>query len=79
MFPDKVFNAPECIARAVSISAKPDGLKNLQKLSMHKGKYIVRITLQASDGLIKKTGKDQDHYSWWRSLTFNFRQNIEPI
>lgn len=64
--PTKVFNAPECVARAVSVHSDiADSLK-LTGLPAHRGKTIVELALDPSHGVVKKTGR-LSHYSWWRS------------
>lgn len=70
LFPARVFNAPECRARAISVFTNPNDLDNLLKLSIHKGKAKVKLNLCGTDGLAMKSGRDS-HYSWWRSKTFN--------
>ncbi len=70
--PLKPFRVSECVARSLSVFSDEAACQNLTKLAIHRGKKIARVNLSSSDGSIKKTGKDKDHYSWWRSQEFDF-------
>ena len=70
LFPNKVFNSPECRARAISVFKHSEDLDPLLKLKIHKHKAKIKITLRGEDGLAMKTGK-ASHYSWWRSKGFS--------
>lgn len=70
LYPNKVFNAPECRARAISVFKQPEDLDPFLKLPIHKHKAKIKITLCEDDGLAMKTGK-ASHYSWWRSKGFS--------
>lgn len=76
MAPDKIFvGVDECIARSVSVLDNLEKCHNLRKLPRHKKKgwkAILELRLTESDGLILKTFSDPNHYSWWRSNSFNF-------
>lgn len=76
LFPDKVFHAPECRARAISVFKEPEDLDKLLKLPTHRGKAKIKITLRGKDGLAIKTGRDS-HYSWWRSKGFSLPAEAE--
>lgn len=69
--PNKVFNANECIARAVSVFNNIDSAKKLSKIPSFKNSQVAKVILREEDGLILKTGKDNSHYSWWRSKIFD--------
>lgn len=74
--PEKIFNAEECIARAVSIfEAKEDAARYAKLPNFHGGNMVAEIKLNESDGVIKKTSK-KSHYSWWRTKSFNFATSI---
>lgn len=70
--PTRVFkNVSECISRSLSVWDNVDKCLNITKLPRHKGKsHVVQITLNGGDGQILKTF-GENHYSWWRSTTFN--------
>lgn len=70
LFPEKIFRAPECQARAISVYKEAKDLDFVLKLAAHKHKYKVRITLGHEDGAVMKTGQTS-HYSWWRSKRFD--------
>jgi hypothetical protein len=70
--PNRVFkNVSECISRSLSVWDNIDKCMNITKLPRHRGKsHVVEITLNNTDGQILKTF-GENHYSWWRSTTFN--------
>ncbi len=75
IYPKKYFHGvSECVARSVSVYNCVEACKNLFKLPRHKKKrkLILKVTLKDSDGLIMKTFADPNHYSWWRSKSFNY-------
>jgi len=79
LWPNQIFNATECIARSLSIYNNKSACLDLIKLPAirTKGlKNIVELNLKITDGLLKKTGKDQFHYSWWRSDSFTISSCI---
>lgn len=63
----------ECTVRSLSVFDDLDACRNHLKLPMPKKKFknILEINLSNNDGLIMKTFKDPNHYSWWRSKSFN--------
>lgn len=71
IWPHKVFKTPECRARSVSIFQEATQCQRILLLPNNKEKKIAAITLPNSSGLIKKTGKEPGHYSWWRSNEFD--------
>ncbi|MDD3310213.1 MAG: hypothetical protein PHS04_11570 [Tissierellia bacterium] len=73
--PDRVFNGvSECVARSLSVYDDLEACKNIFKLPSHRKRFksIFVVNLSDTDGLIMKTFKDPNHYSWWRSNSFNF-------
>lgn len=32
---------------------------------------IIALTLNPEDGVVKQTGANNSHYTWWRTVTFN--------
>lgn len=73
--PDRVFNGvSECIARSLSVYDDLEACNNIYKLPRHRKRFksILVVNLNDRDGLIMKTFKDPNHYSWWRSNSFNF-------
>jgi hypothetical protein len=77
--PQQVFNATECRARSVSVFLSVDGAKRIQLLPAHSTKVIARINLDAQSGLLKKTGKDSSHFSWWRSAQFDHATSSSKV
>ncbi|MDN4149775.1 hypothetical protein QYE80_32680 [Pseudomonas tohonis] len=73
--PHQRYNAPECIARAVSVFKQRVDAEDLLKLSAHRNKSVVRLKLMSQDGVAKKTGK-KSHHSWWRSSLFDISRAV---
>ncbi|WP_052181118.1 hypothetical protein [Alistipes sp. ZOR0009] len=74
--PDRVFNGvSECIARSLSVYDDLEACNNILKLPSHRKRFksILEVNLNDNDGLVMKTFKDPNHYSWWRSNSFNFK------
>jgi hypothetical protein len=72
LYPTKVFK-DECIARACSVFADSNELKELRKIPNFKGKKIVVIDIVEKDGVLLKTPSKahKSHISWWISKEFN--------
>lgn len=64
------FDVSECIARSISVWNDIDKCLNLLKLPRHKGKTAIKLELTSNDGLVLQTFKP-NHYSWWRTKTFD--------
>lgn len=72
--PSRSFGQGECIASAVSLVDSLAGCGLVKKLPLYKNKRIVvMIVLPPESGLVKQTGTNQWHYSWWR------RRGFDPI
>jgi hypothetical protein len=69
--PNKRFNVSECIARSCSVLSDLEGCSQIIKLPTQKNKRIVQLVLPPQSGLIRKTGRNLYHYSWWRAGTFD--------
>jgi hypothetical protein len=75
--PDRIFSGvDECIARSLSVFDKIEACQNRLKLPRNRKRFsaILEVNLEENDGLIMKTFKDPNHYSWWRSNSFNFEK-----
>lgn len=73
--PEKVFNGiDECIARSLSVFDNLEACNNRCKLPRNRKRFksILEVNLRDGDGLVLKTFKDPNHFSWWRSNSFNF-------
>lgn len=73
--PDRIFSGiSECLTRSLSVYDNLDACKNMLNLPRHRKRFksIMVLRLSEPDGLIMKTFKDPNHYSWWRSNSFNF-------
>lgn len=73
LYPNKKYVGDQIImANGLSIS-KNDDFKELTKLphmkKMFKG--LAKIKLNPTDGVLKQTGKDDKHYTWWRTTSFD--------
>ena len=69
--PDQLFHATECIARAVSLFTTREAAEQIKKLPLHKSKKIVAIRITELAGVLKHTGQNKDHRSWWRMDSYN--------
>lgn len=69
--PDKKFNASECRARSLSVFDRIESCQKVRLLPLHKNKEIIEIELSESSGAIKRTGHNQNHFSWWLANDFN--------
>lgn len=75
--PDIIFNGvDECTARSLSVFDRVETCQNLLKLPRNRKRFssILEVNLDENDGLILKTFKDPNHYSWWRSRAFNLEK-----
>lgn len=72
LFPDKKY-PPQLMSLASGLSLTKNGdFKELKKLPIakrHKG--IAKIKLNPTDGVLQKTGNDNNHYTWWRTTSFD--------
>lgn len=74
--PEKIFTGEgidECILRAVSVFDTPEMASKRLKLPKFKSQMVIQISLTEKDGVAKKTF-GPSHYSWWRSINFNYVQ-----
>ncbi len=60
-----------CRAYAVSVFTCQKSLGRLLEMPVHSQKQIARLTLTRSSGVIKQTGDDETHHSWWRAQAFD--------
>ncbi|MBT9187635.1 hypothetical protein [Zobellia russellii] len=62
----------ECVARSTSVFDEINKCINMSKLPLYKNKWkaVLELELNQKDGLVLKTFKDPNHYSWWRSTNF---------
>lgn len=62
----------ECRARSVSLFSKTASLVNVMRSAKFKNStaYIAEVVLNQSDGKIMQTGRNKEHFSWWRSVEF---------
>lgn len=77
--PNRVFNGVnECIARSLSVFNNASKCLNMTKLPPYKKRFkaVLEITLEKEDGLVLKTFKDPNHYSWWRTTNFVLSKSI---
>jgi hypothetical protein len=70
LFPLKDFNASECIARAISVYDTEASCAEITKYPAQRNKRVLPVNLRPEDGLIQKTGKSPNHFSWWMEQSF---------
>ena len=71
--PNAIFNGvSECIARSLSVFNTAEACYNKLKLPYMRKKFVcvLKINLTEDDGMMVQSGKDINHYSWWRSNRF---------
>jgi len=70
--PDKHFdNVDECTAHAVSLWGNVERCRRLMGLPAHASKRIAAVTLLEGAGGVARTGKQRDHFSWWRCAAYD--------
>ena len=77
-YPSKFFK-DECIARSLSVFDDISACKMVLKLPNFRNSNIVKLTLDIQSGVIKKTFKDKNHYSWWMAAEINPVNNCKLI
>ena len=72
LYPNKKYHG-ECLINATGLSIlKKYNFTELKRLPGVKHlKGIARVTLNPTDGVLKKTGSDDNHYTWWRTTSFD--------
>lgn len=73
LYPNKKYVGDQLImANGLSIS-KNDNFKELTKFPHIKKRFkgLAKIKLNPTDGVLKQTGSDDMHYTWWRTTSFD--------
>lgn len=73
LYPNKTYVGEQLLnANGLSITKGGD-FKELTKPVYMKKKFkgIAKIKLNPTDGVLKKTGADNNHYTWWRTTSFD--------
>jgi len=70
LYPDKVFNVPECIACGLSIYTDVEDIERLKRrVPATRNKRVTVGILHESLGKMKPTGHDEaSHHTWWVPL-----------
>ncbi|WP_345844267.1 hypothetical protein [Shewanella algae] len=79
IWPNKAFHVSECRARSVSVYSDIEECRAIKKLPAHKQKKIAKVILKKDDGYIKQTGQNKEHYSWWRTRSFNYETSTALV
>lgn len=75
--PSKVYPVPECQSKSLSVFNTLDAVTALVNTSPTlRNKKIIQVNLTPQDGVIQKTGRNPNHYSWWRSTNFDVNNVI---
>jgi hypothetical protein len=69
--PQKKFKNRECISFACSIISSFQNCQQISLLPCHNGEIVISLTLPPESGVIKQTGPNNSHFSWWRKKAFN--------
>jgi hypothetical protein len=77
-YPLKAFNTDECTALSLSVFNDLDAVKKLFSLPTMRGRPndVLELTLSTENGLILQTGRNVNHYSWWKSSVFDLSKCI---
>lgn len=72
LYPDKkYFGQDLIIANGLSITKNDNFQEAMVLPNLRKFKGIARFKLNPSDGVLLKTGKNVNHYTWWRTTSFD--------
>ena len=71
LYPNKKFNASECVTRSISLLKNEQEASRLRKYPSCKNKIIAAINLSPENGLISQTGRNRNHYSLWMKKEFD--------
>ena len=73
LYPDKKYFG-NALLNAYGLSISKNGnYDELTKLPNLKKRFkgLAKVTLNPTDGVLKKTGKDDKHYTWWSTTSFD--------
>ena len=72
LFPTAIYRVDECHARALSVFRCPIECEKMSKLPLQLSKrFIVELILDGDSGMVERTGKRKEHYSWWLKAEFD--------
>ena len=78
--PNRNYDADECIIRSLSVFNSVEACqKKKDSLAHFKRKKIAKITLNKGCGVVKQTGQDISHYSWWLAKNYDPIANCEIV
>jgi hypothetical protein len=69
--PQKEAQVGECIARACSLWETREACMQAGKLPSQRNKHVAILILPPESGLVKRTGHNAGHVSWWRAQVFD--------
>lgn len=69
--PNKYNGNDLILASGLSVLKNIDTKKIIKLPAMKHHKAIAKIILNPTDGVLKKTGNNKDHYTWWRTSLFD--------
>lgn len=73
LYPDQIFVGKSLIqAHGLSV-LKIENCESLSKLPGFNKHFkgIAKVTLNPTDGVLQKTGSKKEHYTWWRTTSFD--------
>ena len=76
--PRASFNAPECLARGLSVYSDMRDAARLLKLPKFRGMLICQVTLERGAGNLSET-TSRSHVTWWPFAAFNILRNCEMV
>ena len=74
MYPEKKYNGTQKIMAAGLSLISTDKPQNLTFPMMKKFKGVAELILNPEDGVLQQTGKNIEHYTWWRTKAFDINK-----
>ena len=72
LYPNTIYRVDECHARSLSVFRCPIECEKMTKLPLLSSKrFIIELLLDSNSGMVAKSGKSKEHYSWWLRAEFD--------
>lgn len=71
LFPSRKNPNDECVLRSCSVFTSYAACQEATNNRTQRGKRVMALALPGESGLIKQTGRNPTHFSWWRSAGFD--------
>jgi hypothetical protein len=77
--PHQGYQNSECRAMSTSMFDELSQCQARLKLPTHRDKSVVQIALNRGSGVVKQTGSNRSHHSWWRSAAYDSFISVNDI